>query len=87
MQTTTLLLMHVKKHEKLIYLILLLDPRQEVVDIWWASGRDLDREHEHSAGRQQEVVSDVGWDHPDVSPYELDIRTPGLGSCFTRNCE
>mmetsp|Transcript_11628 Transcript_11628/g.49644 ORF Transcript_11628/g.49644 Transcript_11628/m.49644 type:complete len:254 (+) Transcript_11628:574-1335(+) len=40
-------------------------------------GRDLDREHEHRAGRQQEAVPELGRDHRHVQRDEHDLRGGG----------
>lgn len=50
-----------------------------------ASGCDLDREHEHSAGRQQETVSQLRGNNRHVQINEHDIRARRLTSGFPRH--
>ena len=49
-------------------------------------GCNLDREHEHGTGRQQEAMFDERRDHPDVAVDEPHLRADGPGSCVAGDC-
>ena len=58
--------------------------REEVDRVRRAGGRDLDREHEHGPGRQQEAVPDVGRDYQADKLDKRPLRSLGFGNEYNQ---